>query len=132
MLRRFSKLNIFIYRVSGGKLMGKRNGLPLLLLTTVGRKSGQKHTVPLTYLRMDDHFVLMPGVYERPDWYLNLKSDAQAVVQVGRDRFEVLATEAVSDERSRLWALVPQYWRDYQARFSEPLPIIRLQRSHEP
>ena len=129
MLRRFSAFNIFIYRISGGRFMGRRNDLPLLLLSTTGRSSGALHTVPLVYLRDGERYIVMPGVYERPDWYLNLKANPGVQIQVGSVQFAVVGEEVTGSERERLWRQVPQYWRDYQEQYSQRLPVMVLQPS---
>ena len=129
MLRRFSTVNVFIYRISGGQFMSKRNGLPLLLLTTMGRSTSIQHTVPLVYLEDDESYVVMPGVYRRPDWYLNLRANPRAKARISRHQFEVFAEEVDGAERERLWEGVPQYWRDYQAQYTELLPLILLKHS---
>jgi deazaflavin-dependent oxidoreductase (nitroreductase family) len=129
MLRRFTVFNVFVYQISGGRIMGMRNGLPLLLLTTTGRSSGNPHTVPLAYLEDDGRYVVMPGVYQRPDWYLNLKANGHAQAQIKNHQFDVFAEEVDGVERERLWKSVPQYWRDYQEQYSELLPLILIKRS---
>jgi deazaflavin-dependent oxidoreductase (nitroreductase family) len=126
MLKRFSRINVLAYRVSGGKLMGRRNGLPLLLLTTTGRTSGKSHTVPLVFLQDGDCPLVMPGVYERPDWILNLETNPQATMQVGAETSAVRVESLTGADRDRIWQGVPDYWKDYQGQYDDPLPIMRL------
>ena len=128
-LRLFSRFNAFIYQISGGRLMAQRNHLPLLLLTTTGRLTGKRHTVPLVYLKDHEEYVVMPGVYEQPDWYLNLRAKSKAIIQMGNKKFKVSIEFADSEERNRYWKMVPQYWRDYQAQYSASLPLVILKPS---
>jgi deazaflavin-dependent oxidoreductase (nitroreductase family) len=119
-------IHTWLYRRSGGKLGARRNGLPVLLLTTTGRFSGKLHTTPVVYLADGEDYVIMPGVYARPDWYLNLKAHPQAAIQVGPEQIPVAATITRGYQRDRLWQFAPSYWHDYQAQYRHPLPIISL------
>jgi len=127
LLRIFSALHVFIYRLSGGRLGAMMNGLPVLLLTTTGRKSGRPRTLPLVYMRDEADYIIAPGVLERPAWYLNLRAHPQATIQIGTSAIQVNAQEAHGDERRRLWAQAPAYWHDYQKRAKAELPVIILQ-----
>jgi deazaflavin-dependent oxidoreductase (nitroreductase family) len=90
LMRTVSALNTCIYQVSGGRWLGRfPSGAPVCLLTTQGRKSGQRRTVPLLYLADGDDLVLVAsqgGAPQHPGWYFNLVADPTAEVQVGRRR----------------------------------------------
>lgn len=113
--RVFSPLQRRLYRLTGGRvsLTGRA---PVLLLTTVGRRSGRERTVPLLYLRDGERLVVCnvnPG-FERPNpWTLNLRADPQARVQLGRDVFPVRAREATPEELERLWPPLVELWPAY-------------------
>lgn len=126
MIRFGSRMNVFFYRISGGRLMKESNGLPILLLTTTGRNSGKPHTCPVVYLKHDGSFVIMPGVFERPDWYLNLEAAPKASILLEGKTFQVEAREAGAEEREVIWRNVPAYWREYQAQYDEQLPLVLL------
>ena len=87
------------------------NGLPVLLITTSGRRTSKPHTVPVVYLAERDGYLVAPGIVPRPDWVLNLKHDPRANIQVGWRVIPVVAEELAGPERSRLWASVPVYFR---------------------
>jgi deazaflavin-dependent oxidoreductase (nitroreductase family) len=132
-LHAFSALNAWIYQVSGGRLLGRfSSGAPVCLLTTQGRKSGQRRTVPLLYLADGDDLVVVAsqgGAPQHPAWYFNLVADPHAEVQIGRGRFPVTARIVSAEEKAALWprlvAIYPPY-EAYQQRATRDIPVLRL------
>lgn len=113
------------------------NGVPTLLLTTVGRKSGQRRQLPLIYGEDGERFVIVAskgGAPEHPAWYLNLDDNPNVVVQVAADRFRATARTADAQERERLWpkmtAIWPQY-DEYQEKTEREIPVVVVQRAGE-
>jgi deazaflavin-dependent oxidoreductase (nitroreductase family) len=133
LMRTVSALNTCIYQVSGGRWLGRfPSGAPVCLLTTQGRKSGQRRTVPLLYLADGDDLVLVAsqgGAPQHPGWYFNLVANPTAEVQVGRRRFQVAARTVSADETAALWprlvAIYPPY-EAYQQRTTRSIPVVRL------
>jgi F420H(2)-dependent quinone reductase len=126
------------YRLSGGRLGGKLAGLPVLLLTTTGRKSGETRTVPLTYFEDGDAIVVVGskgGSPRHPDWYLNLLANPGVDVQIGREHRQLRARRATDEEAGRLWPVVlagaPGYGR-YRAKTSREIPLVLLEASTDP
>lgn len=120
------------YHLSGGRVGGKQAHYSMLLLETVGRKTGKARTHTLLYVRDGEHFVVIAsnnGRPRHPAWYHNLMAHSQAWIQAGRDRFEVLAETANAEERERLWGLLlkvyPPY-REYTKRTAREFPIVVL------
>ena len=106
---RLAPLDTRVLKASGGRfgLLGDY-GLPQLLLTTTGRKSGRPRTVTLLYGQVDDAIVLIGsnlGQAHHPAWALNLEATPQAVVQIGSEK-TVMAAELVTDsaQREHIWA----------------------------
>jgi deazaflavin-dependent oxidoreductase (nitroreductase family) len=126
LLRIFISFHILFYRLSGGRLGKTMNGMPVLLLTTIGRKTGQPRTVPVVYLTDGKDFVVTVGVVERPAWLLNLRGHPLAGIQVESSKLKVDAHEASEEERRRLWAKAPAYWHDYQKAAKSEFPFILL------
>ncbi len=131
--RWLTTLHTLAYRLSGGRIGATLLGMPMLLLTTVGRRSGTLRTAPLLYLPVDQVFLLVGsngGARYHPTWWLNLLSYPEALVQIGPVRGRVQAREATPAERSRFWPLLlrvyPTY-DQYQARTDRPIPVIVLQ-----
>jgi len=128
-----SKLNTWIYRLSGGKLGAKfMHGAPVFLLITKGRKSGEPRTAPLIYLRDGADYVLVAskgGMSHHPAWYLNLEANPECEVEIGRARSPMRARRVSDEEKATLWprllAIYPDY-DDYQARTDRNIPVVRL------
>jgi F420H(2)-dependent quinone reductase len=100
--RLMNRFHIFLYRSSGGKLWGKMLGSPVLLLTTLGRKSGKTRIVPIVYVADGENYVVIAS--DRPGWYFNLKGNPDATIEVKGQTYRVTAREAEGDEAQRLWS----------------------------
>lgn len=126
----FIALNVWLYRLSGGRVMGKMGAAPILLLTTTGRKSGRSRTVPLLYLSDDRDFVIVAslgGAPKHPAWFLNLEANPRVEIQVGKQRIACTARRAGAEEKAGYWprlvAIYPQY-ADYQKRTTRDIPVV--------
>jgi deazaflavin-dependent oxidoreductase (nitroreductase family) len=122
----------WVYRISGGRVGGRLLGVPMLLLTTTGRRSGQPHTTALTYLTEGAHFVVVAsngGAPHHPAWLLNLRAHPEVQIQVGPTLHRVRAREAADPERQRLWTRMVQLYAGYggyQARTTRRIPVVIL------
>lgn len=120
-----------IYERSDGRL-GARFGLPMLLLSTVGRRSGEWRTTPLVYFRDGERYVVVGSdgaARKDPHWCENLRVNPRARVRVGRRQIDVVAEIAVGDERARLFEAgrrVNPVWASYQERTTRELPVVLL------
>ena len=107
-------------------------GGPVLLLTTTGRKSGREHTVPLFYLNDGEDMAVVAsngGTASHPAWWLNLKANPEATVEVGNREVRVRAEEAGPEEKERLWPkFVEMYgsYEDYRRRTDREIPVVFL------
>jgi deazaflavin-dependent oxidoreductase (nitroreductase family) len=132
-LRWAGKLNVPIYRLSGGHLMGKIGRAPVLLLTTTGRKSGQRRTAPVVYLADGDRLSVIgsnAGNARTPAWSLNLKADPDAEVEVGRDRRAIRARVTEGNERAELWRKHNEQYAgfdDYESRTDRDIAVFVLE-----
>jgi deazaflavin-dependent oxidoreductase (nitroreductase family) len=132
LIKAVSGANTAIYRVSGGRLGARFFGAPVLLLTTVGRKSGERRTAPLLYLEDGDRIVIVAskgGDPKHPAWYLNLKSDPDVEVEIGKQKRRMRARTANDEERAELWPkLVAMYrhYDTYQRRTDRTIPVVIL------
>jgi len=110
-----------------------RPGVPTLLLTTRGRRSGRLRRTPLIYDRDGDAYVVVGsygGAPQHPDWYLNLTDEPRVEIQVGAERMPALAHTAAAGERDRLWERMATIWPayvDYQARTTRRIPVVVLE-----
>lgn len=133
-VRLASRLHVRLYRLLGGRLVGRVGRAPILLLTTTGRRSGRQHTTPLLYVREGDALAVVAsfgGSPTHPAWYLNLSAHPDVEVQVGRERERRHARTAAPDERARLWArlleVYPTY-ASYQRKTNREIPVVLLER----
>lgn len=121
-----------LYRLTSGRFAGRMGRSPVLLLTTVGRKTGKARTTPLLYLADGDRLVIVAsfgGAARHPAWWLNLRDTPEATVRLGDRPRRVRAAPAEGDERARLWSdLVRMYpdYAKYQQSTSRQLPVIVL------
>jgi deazaflavin-dependent oxidoreductase (nitroreductase family) len=129
-----NRLIIAEYRATGGKIGGYFADKPLLLLTTVGAKSGIRRVNPLGYLKDGDRYIVFGSVVgepRNPDWYYNLIAHPDVAVEVGSDTFDAVATVVTGAEREALFArhaaAHPQ-WARYQAMTTRQIPVIALTR----
>jgi deazaflavin-dependent oxidoreductase (nitroreductase family) len=108
------------------------NGAPTLLLTTTGRRSGEARTTPLIFGRDGDDHVIVASVGGGPDhpaWYLNLRDDPNAHIQVKGEHLDVVARTAGENEKPRLWKLMNDVWPNYdryQERTDRVIPVVVL------
>jgi F420H(2)-dependent quinone reductase len=133
LIKMMSRLNTWSYRVTGGRLGGRfRGGAPVMLLTTVGRKTGRRHTTPLLYLRDGERVVTVAskgGMDHHPLWYRNLATNPDVDVQIGAAVTPMRARTASDDDKAQLWpklvAMYPDY-ASYQARTTRNIPVVIL------
>jgi len=129
-----STVHSLAYRATRGRVGGRLGGLPMLLLTTTGRKTGKRRT----RLRDGDDLVLVAsngGSDRSPSWLWNLRADNHAVVQIEGAREAVVAATATNSERYRLWPEVVSLWpgyATYQQRTKRLIPLVLLHREHLP
>jgi F420H(2)-dependent quinone reductase len=132
-LRWTGKLNVPVYRLSGGRIGGKINQAPVLLLTTTGRKSGQKRTAPVVYLADGENLVVIgsnAGHSRTPAWSFNLQANPDAEVEVGRERRPVRARVAEGEERIDLWRKHNEQYSgfdEYEARTDRDIALFVLE-----
>ncbi len=127
-----TKLHSSIFRATDGKIGGTLAGGPVLLLVTTGRKTGQRRTTPLLYLMDGDRYVIVAsngGAPKDPVWWLNLKANPEATVEVGDRTLRVRAEAASPEEKARLWPrLVKMYggYEGYQRKTDRTIPVVIL------
>jgi deazaflavin-dependent oxidoreductase (nitroreductase family) len=124
--------HIKAYRETNGDVGYLWNGVPTLLLTTMGRRTGEPRTSALIFARNTDDFLVvasMGGAPRHPQWYLNLTANPAAEIQVRADHSPVVAHPATPAEKPRLWRVVTGVWPNYevyQGRTAREIPVVVL------
>jgi deazaflavin-dependent oxidoreductase (nitroreductase family) len=123
------------YRETGGEVGHLwRNGSTILLLTTAGRATGEKRTVPLIYAQDGLRYVIVAskgGAPDHPGWYKNLAKNPDVELQVKDEVFQARARTAGGEERARLWRKANEVWPpydDYAKRTPREIPVVVLER----
>lgn len=135
-VRILSEFHRALYRVSGGRVGRRIAGMPVLLLTTVGRRTGKRRTVPLTYFEEGDVIVLVASYGGRPHnpaWFENLVAHPDVEVAIGGRTTGMRARRATPEERTRLWPrIVETYdgYAAYQAKTDREIPLAILEATH--
>jgi deazaflavin-dependent oxidoreductase (nitroreductase family) len=134
-LKTMNGLHRAVLRLSGGRFGWRAGGMPVLELTTTGRKSGQRRSVMLTSpVQEGDAIVIVAsrgGDDHHPAWFLNLRDDPGVEVRwKGGARTAMRARIAAPDERARLWPLVVERYGNYggyQRKTDREIPLVILE-----
>ena len=136
-IKGMSRANVKLFQLTGGRFgatwrVGSafRHGLPICLLTTTGRRSGEPRTVPLLFLPDGDRVILVAsqgGLPRHPLWYLNIQAYPEVVVQIGRRKRPLRARAATEAERTALWPRLVEMYADfdsYQSWTDRTIPVV--------
>jgi deazaflavin-dependent oxidoreductase (nitroreductase family) len=130
LLKAMVKINVFFYRLTGGRFMGRLMGSPICLVTMTGRKSGRKITMPLMYTEHGDTVLIVAslgGAPNHPVWYHNLVANPEVTVQDGSRVRPMRVRQAAAAEKAELWPLcVASYpaFADYKKRTDRDIPLM--------
>ncbi|GLW10953.1 nitroreductase [Microtetraspora sp. NBRC 13810] len=122
------------YRATDGEEGHEWQGTVTLILTTTGRRSGERHSTPLIYQRSGDDYLLVAskgGSDAPPAWYLNLQANPEVEVQVKADRFRARARTATPEEKPEMWRTMTAAWPaydEYQTKTDREIPVVVLER----
>lgn len=128
----FTRFQIAVFRWTNGRAMSSLRGMPILLLTTIGRKTGKSRTTPLMYVRDGGTYVITAsnsGRAMHPAWFHNLQASPRAQIELPGRRLDVSVTVATRAERDRLWPqLVSKapFFDGYQRNTSRLIPMVLL------
>lgn len=133
-IKLFWAIHLKLYQWSSGRIGSMIRGLPILLLTTKGKKTGQLRTKALMYLPYNDTFVVIAsnlGKDNHPAWWLNLLVEPKASVQIRSEHISVRAREAQEHERETIWQALAEKTPDYEqyrSWTSRRIPLVILER----
>jgi deazaflavin-dependent oxidoreductase (nitroreductase family) len=125
-----------LFRATGGRFGRNIRGAPVLVLETLGRKSGKLRSVPLLFVEDNGDWVVMAssgGDPRHPAWFMNLEAEPHATVITEAGRQSVAATVTDGDERERLFGRLAGIYRgfeSYRDRTTREIPVVRLRRSN--
>lgn len=119
------------FRANDGKVGGMFEGRPMVLVNTIGAKSGDVRTIPLVYYREGDAIYLIAsagGSTKHPAWFFNLKANPEVTIELGADTLPVTITELGLDERNDIWprliALMPQFGEYEKTTGGRVIPLL--------
>jgi deazaflavin-dependent oxidoreductase (nitroreductase family) len=130
----FGLQHVRVYRETDGEHGYHWRGTTILLLTTVGRTSGETRTTPLIHRTDGDRWVVVAsrgGAPKNPSWFENLRANPEVSIQVLADTVPARAATAEGEERDRLWSMMTEVWPaydDYQAKTDRQIPVVVLSR----
>lgn len=131
-IRIFMAVNAFLIRVSYGQIGSKLGKQTILILHTIGRKSGQPREIPIAYFALDGKYMIVAsnwGKDKEADWVLNLRKHPQAAIDVNGKNIPVRTCEAQGEEYDQLWKFATQRhppYLEYQKMTSRRIPIVVL------
>ena len=136
----FVPVHQFLFRLSGGRVMGRLEGTGVLILVTKGRKSGEPRSSPLLYFQFEEagDLIVVASNYgqdHHPAWHLNIADDPSVSVETGGERFDAEAQMPQGQERTALYDKVvaanPRF-ATYRASTRREIPVVALRRSRTP
>ena len=136
-LKAMNQVHHLLITASGGRLGWHISGMPVVELTTTGRKSGQRRTTMLTSPHQEDATMVLVasrgGDDHHPAWFLNLRENPRVMVKTGRQPAQpMIADVADPDQRARLWPLIAEKHRNYagyQSKTEREIPLVLLRPS---
>jgi deazaflavin-dependent oxidoreductase (nitroreductase family) len=129
----FGEEHIRRYLETAGAVGHEWNGVTTLILTTTGRTTGLRRQSAMIYRRIQGDYVVIAsqgGAPTHPSWYLNLCAEPRVEVNVGPDHFVANSRIAEGEERTRLWAMMADHWRNfdvYATRTQRRIPVVVLE-----
>lgn len=132
LLRAMSRAHTAVYRATGGRVGREAGGMAVCVLTTKGRRTGERRATTLAYVEHGDAVLVVPanaGAARLPGWYHNLVAEPRVLVQVGRRVRRMRARTAGPEERARLWPRVvaaSDVYERHQQRRDRPIPVVVL------
>ena len=132
MTKVFTRANAVLLQITRGRLGSRMGKQSVLLLHTVGRKSGKAYATPLSYYRDGENYLIVASNWGRedlPDWFRNLMQHARTTIQVKDTTLQVEAHQAEGEDYQRLWELVTRQnsqYLEYQKTLTRRVPIVIL------
>ena len=132
-IKPYSKLNVFMYKLTNGRIMGKLGGREVVLVTMTGAKSGQPKTVPLMYVPHKEGIIVVAsqgGAPKSPVWNNNLVKNPDIEAQYKGKKMKLRARRVSDEEKAALWPLCDEHYppfAEYRARTDRNIPMYDCQ-----
>lgn len=129
-LKAFTKFNVIVYRVSGGRLMNRLSGMPIVLIKMKGAKSGRQIFIPLMYVPHEQGLLLVAsqgGAPKNPGWFHNLMKNPEIEISHNGKTAKYLARRVSDEEKAEFWPTCVKYYppyEDYQQRTDRNIPVF--------
>jgi deazaflavin-dependent oxidoreductase (nitroreductase family) len=130
LMKLMSGVNVFVYRLTNGRLMGRFSGADVCLVTMTGRKSGREITIPLIYTPDGEDVLLVAsqgGMPKHPAWYYSLAASPEVKIQVRGEVRDMVARQASDEEKRARWPRLLEVYPDfddYQKRTDRNIPVF--------
>lgn len=132
--KKVNRIHQAVYRMTNGRVGGRMKGVDLVMLTTIGRKSGQRRTAMVGAPIVSDELVVVPASYaagnRNPQWYYNLLANPEVELLFRGTARKMIAREAEGEEKAQLWRRSVERGApldDYQARTERTIPLVILE-----
>ena len=125
----------FVFRITGGRLMGKLRGMDICVVKTKGAKSGKVRYIALTLVPYEEGVILvasMGGAPAHPSWYWNIKAHPEVLVYLEGKKLDLVAEQVSDDKKAELWSLICSFYPpydDYQKKTERNIPVFNCQPS---
>ena len=119
---------------AGGEIPGMHRER-LVLLTTIGARTGNRHTTPMMFHRDNDRLLVIAsnaGAPKDPDWYRNLVADPRVTVEVGDETYDAIARPATGSEYTDLWRMITEldpFFAEHKVKAGRDIPVVVLTRA---
>ena len=130
LLKLFTRVNVIVYKLSGGRLMNKLAGMPVVLVKMTGARSGRTIEVPLMYVPHEKGFLLVAsqgGAPKNPAWYYNLVKYPEIEITFQGETRKLTARRVDDEEKAALWPICVEYYppyEEYQLRTDRNIPVF--------
>jgi deazaflavin-dependent oxidoreductase (nitroreductase family) len=132
-IKPFSGLNAFVYKLTGGRLMGRFQGRPVVLIEMTGAQSGKMRTIPLMYVPYKEGVIIVGsqgGAPKSPVWVKNIQQNPKIVAQFKGKRMDLIARQVDDEEKAQIWPTCVEHYgefADYQGRTDRNIPVFDCQ-----
>ena len=132
-IKPFSKLNVFVYKLTGGRLMSTFQGRPIVVIDMIGAKSGKQISIPLMYVPHENGVIIVGsqgGAPKSPVWVKSVQKNPQITAHYKGKKMNLVARQVSDEEKARLWPLCVEHYHefdDYQKRTDRNIPVFDCQ-----